>query len=76
MSHIWLFVILFLLVGAFFIVSEQNLVLYTQQGFAKFYDSYYLWMAKMFSNAKSITGYMVRFDWLPSNSNSTKGISR
>ncbi|MEK6893016.1 MAG: hypothetical protein AABX07_02330 [Nanoarchaeota archaeon] len=57
--------LIFLFFGAFFIVSNENLYLKKHDDFSKFYSLYYNWISNIFSNAKSISGYIVKFDWLP-----------
>lgn len=63
-------IILFLLLGAFFIVSNENLYLLKREDFSKFYSLYYQWLINIFSNIVSVTGHVVKFHWLP-NSNNT-----
>jgi len=60
-----LFLVVFLLIGAFFIVSNNNLYIGDSEQRAQFFESYYNWFVKMFSNGKSTTGYVVNLDWLP-----------
>lgn len=57
----------FLLLGAFFIVSNENLHLKDKAEFDQFAELYYGWFGDLFSNAKSMTGYIVKAEWMPSN---------
>ena len=65
---ILILIMMFFVVGALFIISNNNLHLNESTEFGKFYDSYYLWMEQLFGNVKYVTGYLVKVQWLPSNS--------
>jgi len=68
-----LFIILiFLALGAFFIISNHNLHIGAKAEFEKFSGLYYSWLSGLFDNAKDITGYVIKSDWLPKTLNSTK----
>lgn len=56
----------FLIIGALFIISNQNLALSDGDNFAKFRVSYYSWFSHIFDNGKNIAGYVVKSEWLPS----------
>ena len=58
----------FLLLGGFFIVSNQNLHLINKEDVSVFYDSYLSWCGGILSNIKSVTGYVVNLKWIPSSS--------
>ncbi|MEM4259406.1 MAG: hypothetical protein QXS38_01420 [Candidatus Pacearchaeota archaeon] len=60
-----LFVVIFLLIGAFFIVSNGNLHLGNPEQREEFFKNYYTWFMKIFDNSKSVTGYVVNMNWLP-----------
>ena len=62
---IFIFLVIFLLSGAFFIISNNNLHLGVSDEFNKFSGEYYGWFFKLFGNAKSVTGYVVNMNWLP-----------
>lgn len=59
---------LFLLIGAFFIISENNLVLKKQENIDTFYELYFSWLSRIFDNSKEITGDIIKLDWLPGKS--------
>lgn len=61
-----MFIVIFFMIGALFIISENNLALKDSGSFNKFVSLYSGWLAKVFENTKSTTGYIVRMDWLPS----------
>jgi len=63
--RILLFIILFLVLGALFIISNENLRLREKQGMKEFSGLYYSWLSQLFSNFKGISGYFVKFEWLP-----------
>lgn len=58
-----------LVLGALFIISNQNLHLLVPQERAVFFDSYVGWMDNIFNQIVDVTGYVVKFEWLPKNSN-------
>lgn len=60
------FVLIFLLIGAFFIISNENLHLRSNEDFMKFGNSYYAWFGKLYENIGSIGGFIVKTEWLPS----------
>jgi len=59
------FIIMFLLVGATFIISENNLALKDAENRKKFGAMYMTWFDQLFENSKNLVGYVVRLDWLP-----------
>jgi uncharacterized protein YxeA len=58
-------ILIFLILGAFFIISNENLALRDSNAFDQFTDLYYDWLNSLFDNGKDITGYVVNSDWLP-----------
>jgi len=56
---------MFLLVGATFIISENNLALKDAENRKKFGAMYMTWFDQLFENSKNLVGYVVRLDWLP-----------
>jgi hypothetical protein len=62
-----LFVVMLLLVGAFFIISENNLALNNSENVDKFYDLYLDWVGKIVGNSMELAGYVIKLDWLPND---------
>ena len=62
---IYIFLVFFLLVGAFMIVSNNNLHLGQSEDFNVFMDSYYGWFFKIFDNFKTVSSNVIGIDWLP-----------
>ena len=62
-----MFIIMFLLVGAFFIVGENNLSLNSKENLSKFSALYALWLDNLFNNVGALAGYVVKMEWLPAN---------
>jgi len=62
---ILMFVVAFLFIGAFFIVSTENLHIGRGAEFNQFMTAYYSWFSDIFTNVKATTGYVVKMDWLP-----------
>ena len=60
-----MFVILFLLVGAFFIISNENIKLNSKENLGLFFDKYGAWADGLFGNGKTVVGYVAKMEWLP-----------
>ena len=60
-----MFVLLFLLTGAFFIISNENIKMNSSENVDVFFDSYGHWFDKLIGNSKSIGGFLVKMEWLP-----------
>jgi NDP-sugar pyrophosphorylase family protein len=57
--------LMFLVLGALFIISNENLVLRESGNFEEFKDLYSDWLSELFDNGRTITGYVVDSHWLP-----------
>lgn len=66
-------VILFLLFGAFFIISNGNLHLSDKKEAMQFGRVYYSWFGSLFSSVKNTVGYAVKSEWLPPANLTAKG---
>ena len=60
-----IFLVMFLLIGAFFIISNNNLHLGNPEQRGVFTKSYFEWFGKIFANSKTVTGYVINMNWLP-----------
>ena len=58
-------IIKFIVLGALFIISNQNLHLAVASERAIFFDAYSSWFTNIVDQLVQVTGYVVRFDWLP-----------
>lgn len=58
-------VIKLLFLGALFIVSNYNLYLSNPIDRENFFNMYSSWLDHLFSQALDVTGYVVKFEWLP-----------
>ena len=65
MSKVFLFIIMFLLIGAFFIVSSHKLALANSSARVEFGNLYLNWAGQLFDNSRGLVGYVVKMDWLP-----------
>ena len=78
--RVYVLAMVFLLMGAFFIISNGNLHMNRAYDVGIFMKSYYLWFGSLFDNAKGMTAYVVKSEWLPdsdkiiveNNTNSSK----
>lgn len=64
--RIIMLVLAFLFLGAFFIISNNDLRLSDSVQAGKFYEMYSSWFNGLMSNAVQITGNVVKMSWLPS----------
>ena len=60
-----MFVILFLLIGAFFIISNENIRLNSKENVNYFFKEYGQWFDQLVRNSKSASGYLIKMEWLP-----------
>jgi hypothetical protein len=60
-----MFFIFFLLLGGFFIISNEEIRLNNSRSFGEFSASYLNWLTGILDNAGSLTGYVVKMEWLP-----------
>jgi hypothetical protein len=62
---ILMFVLMFFVVSALLIISNNNLEMYKSENISKFNNLYFKWVDEIYSNIQSITGNVVKLDWLP-----------
>ena len=60
-----MFVLLFLFVGGFFIISNENISLNSSENVSLFFDEYGGWIDSLFGNGKTVVGYVAKMEWLP-----------
>jgi len=61
-----LFVLMFLVIGALLILSNNNLPLYKDENISQFKILYIQWLDDVYQNTQSITGNVIGMKWLPS----------
>ena len=61
----FLFILMFLFVGAFFIISNENIALNSSENVGMFFEEYGGWIDSLFGNGKVVTGYVLKMEWLP-----------
>jgi len=60
-----LFLMVFLILGALFIISNNNLAMHQKDNIKKFSELYIEWMDQIYLNFRIITGQVIRLNWLP-----------
>ena len=65
--------IIFLFFSAFFIISNENLALNKKENRVEFANMYYAWFFGILHNFKSISGYVIKAEWLPDRNITGKG---
>ncbi len=63
---ILMLILIFLCIGAFFIISQNKLALIKEGSASKFVSLYSSWLATTSGNFINLTGHVVNMDWLPS----------
>lgn len=58
-------VVMFLLLGAFFIVSQNNLALNSSENVDKFVSRYIDWIGSFVGDITRLGGFVVKLEWLP-----------
>jgi len=58
-------IVMFLFIGVFFIISQNNLPLNSSENADKFISLYKTWLEKTFQNAGNFVGHVVKMEWLP-----------
>jgi len=53
------------ILGALFIISNQDLHLLVSQEREIFFDAYLGWIENILYQMIDVTGYVIRFEWLP-----------
>jgi len=56
---------IFLFIGAFFIISNENLKMNSKENILYFFKEYSTWINKLFNNTKVVVGYVIKMYWLP-----------
>ena len=55
----------FLLIGAFFIISENHIQLNSSENVDTFFTEYFNWLGELTNNGKVVSGYVTKMEWLP-----------
>ena len=58
-------IVIFFCIGAFFIISQNNLSLINSENRENFISLYGNWIKNSFDNIGSLTGHIVNMEWLP-----------
>lgn len=58
-------IIIFLLLGGFFIISDNNIKMNSVENIDKFVGLYSKWIDGLFENSGAVSGYVVKMKWLP-----------
>jgi len=62
-----LIVVKLLFLAAFIIISNNNLYMTDAVDREVFFDKYTGWIGNLFSHGAEVTGFVVKFEWLPIN---------
>lgn len=56
---------IFFILGALFIISNNNLALIKRENIQIFSNLYSKWLNDIYSNTYSLTGKVIQLEWLP-----------
>lgn len=62
---ILMLIIIFFLIGVFFILSENNLHISNKTELKQFNEKYKSWLSDLGGNLKQASGFVIRLDWMP-----------
>jgi hypothetical protein len=60
-----LIIVLFLLIGAFFIISNEKIKLTSLKEYNRFIKLYGIWFGNVVENTKQVTAQVIKMDWFP-----------
>jgi len=60
-----MFIVMFLFLGAFFIIAEREIALNSAENVELFFNYYAEWIDTIFDNTQTTTNYVVKMEWLP-----------
>ena len=58
-------ILMFFILGALFIISNNELALYERENFEEFKFLYSTWLDNIYDNLLTMTGEAVRLSWIP-----------
>jgi cell shape-determining protein MreC len=58
-------ILIFLVIGALFIISEKGFFLKNGEGIGDFFKSYSSWIGNLKENSKNVVGYISKLEWFP-----------
>jgi len=59
-----MFLLIFFILGALIIISNNNLALYKDKNIYEFKNLYFAWIDNVLKNTQIITGKIIKLDWL------------
>ena len=62
---ILIFVLMFFIIGALFIITNDNLAMYRQENIERFSKLYFEWINQIYVNTQALMRETLRLDWLP-----------
>lgn len=60
-----MFIIMFVLIGCFLIISNNNLYIYKTEGMQKFAENWNLWRDNIQKNLISVISQTTKLNWMP-----------
>jgi len=63
--RIFIVVLMFFIIGALIIIGNNHLMMSSSGNFGIFFDLYVKWLDNVYINFQSVTGNVVKMEWLP-----------
>ncbi len=58
-------ILMFLFIGVFFIISQNNLIMSEKENVLEFVSLYKAWLFSTVGNVGDLSGHVIKMDWLP-----------
>ncbi len=62
---IFIFILMFFIIGALLIISNNNLAMYQQSNVVKFSELYVEWFDGLYANSQILIKEIVKLNWFP-----------
>ena len=62
---IFIFILMFFIIGALLIISNNNLAMYQQSNVVEFSELYVEWFDGLYANSQILIKEIVKLNWLP-----------
>jgi len=62
---VFIFILMFFIIGALLIISNNNLVMYQQSNVGEFSELYVEWVDGLYANSQILVKEIAKLNWLP-----------
>lgn len=64
-----MFITIFLITSAFFIIANENIRLNNSENIDTFVYTYANWLGSLVKNTNNLAGFLIKLEWLPETGN-------